>query len=101
MRKIPFPLLITGFIVVVFGIFSIALITGVFPVGDPLTHFYAFVFALVLVSVFAMIGAIFLGMFISHRVFSSQEFTAFEEEMLKMKNDIDHIRKKLEESEEN
>ncbi len=100
-KKIPYPLLIVGFVVIVFGLFSLAMMTGIFPVGDILTDFYVFVFALVVISIMAIIGAIFLGMFISHRVFSSREFTSFEEEMLEMKNDIEIIRDKLEKKDEN
>lgn len=85
----------------VMGLLGIGIISGFFRIGDVLTGFYTLVFALVLVSIFGIVGAIFLGMFISHRVLSTQEFTAFEEEMLKMKDDVDYIRKKLEEQEKN
>ncbi len=85
----------------VMGLLGIGIISGFFQIGDVLTGFYTLVFALVLVSIFGIVGAIFLGMFISHRVLSTQEFTAFEEEMLKMKDDVEYIRKKLEEQEKN
>ncbi len=98
MKKVPFPLLILGFLVLVFGIFALAIMTGYYPVRDTLTHFYAFVFALVFITIMAIIGAVFLGMFISHRVFSSQGFTAFEEEMLKMKEDIAVMKSMIEDS---
>ncbi len=101
MKKIPFSLIVIGFLVIVFGVFSIALITGFFPVRDLLTHFYVFVFALVIISIMGIIGAIFLGMFISHRIFSSRGFTTFEEEMLEMKDDVEYIRDKLEKLEKN
>ncbi len=100
MRRVPASLIILGFIVSIVGIFGIAIITGFFPMRDVLTGFYTFVFALVIISILAIIGAVFLGMFISHRVFSSRDFTAFEEEMLKMKNDIGTIKAMLEEKEE-
>ena len=43
----------------------------------------------------ALIGAIFFGMFLSHRILSIGGFTPFEEEMLKMREDINAINKKL------
>jgi hypothetical protein len=43
----------------------------------------------------ALIGAIFFGMFLSHRILSIGGFTPFEEEMLKMREDINTINKKL------
>lgn len=99
MRKIPFPLLVLGLVVVIAGLVGISIMVGFIPIS-ALTGFYAFVFSLVLISIMGIIGAIFVGMFISHKVFSSREFTTFEEEMLKMKNDIEYIRNKLEEEEE-
>ncbi|MFW5928446.1 MAG: hypothetical protein ACOCSL_04500 [Thermoplasmatota archaeon] len=64
---------------------------------DILTGFYTFVFGLVVISILAIIGAVFFGMYISHRIFSTRQFTTFEEEMLKMKDDVEEIKKKLEE----
>lgn len=43
----------------------------------------------------ALIGAIFFGMFLSHRILSIRGFTPFEEEMLKMREDIKSINTKL------
>ncbi|MGM0510668.1 MAG: hypothetical protein ACQESD_06025 [Thermoplasmatota archaeon] len=99
MRKIPFPLMVLGIVVVLAGLVGISIMTGFIPIS-ALTGFYAFVFSLVLISIMGIIGAIFVGMFISHKVFSSREFTTFEEEMLKMKRDIEYIRKRLEEMED-
>lgn len=99
MRKIPLSLIILLFLVVFLGLVGLGIIMGFIPI-NPFGQFMAFVFALVIISVFAMIGAVFLGMFISHRVFSSREFTAFEEEMLSMREDIKYIRKRMEELEE-
>jgi hypothetical protein len=47
------------------------------------------------IILFAIIGAIFLGMFLSHRILSIGGFTPFEEEMLKMREDIKTINEKL------
>ena len=100
MRKIPFPILLMIFVVMIVGGLSIAIISGIIPFRDIFTSFYTFVFLLVFISILAIIGALFVGIFVSHRVFSSRQFTAFEEEMLKMKEDVEYIKENLEESEE-
>lgn len=100
MRKIPTSLLLVGLFVLLAGVTAVAIITGILPIRDILTSFYTFVFILVLISILGIIGALFLGMFISHRVFSSREFNVFEEEMLKMKRDVEYIKEKIEEMED-
>ncbi len=90
-------LLLMGFIVLMLGILSVSIMAGFFRVGDFLTDFYTFVFALVVISILGIIGAAFLGIYISHRVFSSRDFSTFEEEMLKMKGEVEYIRKKIDE----
>jgi hypothetical protein len=47
------------------------------------------------IIVLALIGAIFIGMLLSHRILTVGAFTPFEEEMLKMSEDIKAINKKL------
>ncbi|MBS3817265.1 MAG: hypothetical protein KGY76_06855 [Candidatus Thermoplasmatota archaeon] len=100
MRKIPISLISVSVIILVVGAISISLITGVIEFQDILYNFIAFVFVLVVISILAIIGAIFIGMFISHRIFSSRGFTTFEEEMLRMKKDVEEIKEKIEEIEE-
>ncbi len=94
-KRIPISLMLLGFIILILGVFAIGIITGYFPIQDIFIDFYIFIFALVLISILGIIGAAFLGIYISHRVFSSQDFSTFEEEMLKMKTDIDYIREKI------
>lgn len=60
-------------------------------VGDPL----AFVFALVFTTILALVGAIFIGVYISHRIRLPSGFTPFEEEMLKMRSDVQGLRADL------
>ena len=47
------------------------------------------------IIILALIGAIFVGMMLSHRILTVGAFTPFEEEMLKMREDIKSIDKKL------
>jgi uncharacterized membrane protein (DUF106 family) len=61
--------------------------------GDPLT----FVFALIFTTLVALVGAIFIGIYISARILSPSGFTPFEEEMLRMRNDLHEVKEAVEE----
>lgn len=73
---------------------------GVFSIESALTNFYIFMIALLTITVLAIIGAVFLGIFISHRIFSVRDFTPFEKEMLSMKEDVEEIREQVRELKE-
>ena len=100
MRDIPISLLIVASVLIFIGILVIMIFTGYISFEQIFTRFIVFVFSLVIISILAVIGAIFIGMFISHRVFSSRQFTTFEEEMLKMKSDVNEMKKMVEELKE-
>lgn len=55
----------------------------------------------VFVITIAIVGAIFIGMFISHRLLTHGGFTPFEEEMLRMRHEVtesrDHLKRLREE----
>ena len=68
---------------------------GIISIESALTNFYIFITALLAITILAIIGAVFLGIFISHRIFTGRDFTPFEKEMLSMKDDINHIKSKL------
>jgi hypothetical protein len=78
---------------------EVAEITHVFTVpiqsaiGDPL----AFVFALVFTTILALVGAVYIGIYVSARVLRTQGFTPFEEEMLKMRGEIRDIKATVDE----
>jgi len=93
--KITKWVLIWLIVVVILILVEIGQITGAFALGDLITNFFIFVFALVIIAVLAVIGAMFVGVFISHRILSSQGFTPFEREMLKMREEIREIKEKL------
>lgn len=61
--------------------------------GDPLV----FVLALVFTTVVALVGAIFIGIYISARILSPSGFTPFEEEMLRMRTDVRDVKAAMEE----
>jgi uncharacterized membrane protein (DUF106 family) len=72
-------------------------ITGAINLQDVITYFFLFVLALVIIAILAVIGAAFLGVFISHRIFSVRSFTPFEEEMLQMRKEVKEIKETLQE----
>jgi uncharacterized membrane protein (UPF0182 family) len=49
----------------------------------------------VVVIVLALIGAIFVGMYLAHRILSIGGFTPFERAMLKMREDVKKINERL------
>ncbi len=63
-------------------------------IGNPV----AFVFALAFTTVLALVGAIFVGIYISQRLQAPGGFTPFEEEMLKMRSEVKEIRADLDRS---
>ncbi len=77
-------LLIVGVLAAIwFGVYI-----GWITPGNLITSFFLIVLGLVVLAVLALIGAVFLGMVISHRIMAGQGFTPFEEEMLKMRQEV-------------
>ncbi|HTT72942.1 MAG TPA: hypothetical protein VMG99_02155 [Thermoplasmata archaeon] len=85
-------------LIAVLLILEVAEITHVFTlpiqsaIGDPL----AFVFALVFTTILALVGAIFIGIYISNRIMSPSGFTPFEEEMLKLRQEVRDLTRAVE-----
>lgn len=100
MRKIPTSLILISVLVLILGGLGLSMLMGWIQFEDIIHNFVAFVFIIIIIAFLAVIGAIFIGMFISHRIFSSQDFTTFEEEMLRMRRDVSEIKEKIEELEE-
>ncbi len=84
-------LLIIGVLVAIW----LSVFTGYLTPGDIVGSFLGLVFAMVVISVLAIIGAVFLGMVISHRIMSGQGFTPFEEEMLKMRQEVRELHDRI------
>jgi hypothetical protein len=60
-------------------------------IGDPLS----LVVSLVFTTIVAMIGAIFVGIYISSRLLGPRGFTPFEEEMLRMREELHELRRSV------
>jgi hypothetical protein len=88
-------------VVVILGLLllEVAEITHYFtlPVEAVLSDPLSFVLSLMLTTILALVGAIFLGIYISHRLLTPAGFTPFEQEMLRMRSEIGEMRQSLEE----
>lgn len=62
-------------------------------VSNPVT----FALGLIFVTIVALVGAIFIGIYVSQRLLSPRGFSPFEEEMLKMRADVTELRRQLQE----
>ena len=93
-RLILFWVTVIAFLLLV----EVAELTHLFtlPVQSALGNLLAFIFALVFTTILALVGAIFIGIYISQRLQTASGFTPFEEEMLKMRSDVVEVRRRLE-----
>ena len=82
-------------IVAVLAVIELGILMGWITPGNLVVYFYVFVYAIVLVAILAIIGAVFLGTVISHRIMSGQAFTPFEEEMLKMRQEVRELHDRM------
>ncbi len=87
-------LVIVLILVVVWG----SMLAGLIRLADIVLNFFLIIFSLVVIAILAIIGAVFVGIFVSHRILSAQGFTPFEREMLEMREDVKKIRDRLEET---
>ncbi|HLY76585.1 MAG TPA: hypothetical protein VKT21_01715 [Thermoplasmata archaeon] len=62
-------------------------------VSNPVT----FALGLIFVTIVALVGAIFIGIYVSQRLLSPRGFSPFEEEMLKMRAEVMEMRRQLQE----
>jgi membrane protein implicated in regulation of membrane protease activity len=60
-------------------------------VSNPVT----FALALIFVTIVALVGAIFIGIYVSQRLLSPRGFSPFEEEMLKMRAEVTEIQQEM------
>ncbi|MEE9236225.1 MAG: hypothetical protein V3U52_00325 [Thermoplasmata archaeon] len=70
---------------------------GVVTLEDLIANPILFLIAFVIVAVLSAVGAMFIGVFVTHRIFSSTDFTPFEREMLSMRQEVRAIKERLEE----
>ena len=81
--------------VLVLASIEIGLVTEVIAF-DPLTYFYFVILGITAIGILAIIGAVFVGIFLIYRIYYRQEFTPFEKEMLAMREDVKTLTAKVE-----
>jgi len=81
-------------VIVALVILELAEVTHLFtfPITAVLADPVTLVVSLVFTTIIAIIGAIFVGIYISTRLLGPRGFSLFEEEMLKMREDLGEIR---------
>ena len=72
-----------------------SMLAGLWRATDLALNFFLIIFSLVVIAILAIIGAVFVGIFVSHRIISAQGFTPFEREMLEMREDVKWIKEKM------
>ena len=84
-------------VIVILVLLEILEVTHVFTLGfaSILAQPLVFIFAVMLITVLALVGALFVGIFIAHRILSPGGFTPFEEEMLKMREEVKKVSEQL------
>jgi hypothetical protein len=93
--KIPLSFTVLVAVILVWALYTALAWSGVVDVGSDAALLAAFITGWVGVLVFAILGAFLLGMYASHRILSLGDITPFEEEMLRMKEDMTAVRHEL------
>jgi hypothetical protein len=90
--RIPLIYFLILLILGVIAIWIIGTLSGLIPIKSILLNFVGFISMLVSMTMLAIVGAIFLGMYLSHRILSKKGFTPFEVSMMEMHEDIKEIK---------
>ena len=93
--KIPLSFTVLVTVILIWAVYTALAWSGVVDVYSDAMVMAAFITGWVGVLVFAILGAFLLGMYASHRILSLGDITPFEEEMLRMKEDVAAIRLEL------
>lgn len=92
--RTPFSYILWIILFIIIALF-VSLLTGIITITDVFFYIMGAIVGWSALIILALIGAILIGMLLSHRILSIGGFTPFEEEMLKMRKDIKDINKKL------
>jgi hypothetical protein len=76
---------------------ELAEVTRVFalPVQTAALNVVGVLFAIVLVTILALVGAVFIGIYVTQRMLTPQGFSPFEEEMLRMRADVAELKREI------
>ncbi|UCH89499.1 MAG: hypothetical protein JSV49_02295 [Thermoplasmata archaeon] len=93
--KIPPIYYILIISIIIIAAWIIVTSMGWITVESILLDFIGFISMLVVIFMLAVLGAVFLGMYISHRILSAKGFSPFERAMLEMREDMTKINERL------
>lgn len=82
-------------LIVAIAIWIITTITGIIRIEDLILNFLGFISMLVAITMLAILGAAFFGMYLSYRILSKKGFTPFEISMLEMYDEVHKINERL------
>jgi len=87
-------MLLWSLVIVALVVLELAEVTHffTFPISVVVADPISLVVSLVFTTIVAVIGAIFIGIYMSTRLLGPRAFTPFEEEMLRMRGDIHELR---------
>jgi hypothetical protein len=87
-------LLLWSVVIIALVILELAEVTHLFtfPISVVVADPISLVVSLVFTTIVALIGAIFIGIYMSTRLLGPRTFTPFEEEMLRMRGDLHELR---------
>ncbi len=74
---------------------EVGVLTGALDPYNLGAQVYAILLALAFIGILSIVGATFLGIYVSHRILAVQEFTPFEQEMLRMREDVRELREQV------
>ena len=98
--KIPVVYYLILSLLIVIAIWIIGTLSGLIPIRDILLNFIGFISMLISITMLAVIGAIFLGMYLSHRILTKKGFTPFEISMMEMHEDVKELKERITELED-
>lgn len=64
-------------------------------VKDVFFYFYTAIIGWTMLFLLSLVGAFLLGMLVAYRIFSKGDFTPFELEMMRMKDDLKRMERKI------
>jgi uncharacterized protein YneF (UPF0154 family) len=94
--KVPWSFTALVIVILTWAVYTALVWSGIVDVGSDAAQLASFITGWVGVLVFAILGAFLLGMYASHRILSLGDITPFEEEMLRMKEDVHGLRTEVE-----
>lgn len=72
-------------------VLEIGQLVGIIQLDRIINNPWGFVFGITMVAILGVVGALFVGVFIAYKVFTSKGFTPYEEEILRVADEVHKI----------